>query len=208
MVSTCIIDLVDLLISNWFGQFFIPVIGVLWYSNMPKHGSSHFFSTRTWLFSHSFTKINIKSLGCHVWQTLTKSVKKSFWMGMLAQGPAPDPKCKLNISSFLILPHLLDCLISPRNSMSILLLLWIWGGGGWLIHIRVWVGKQGVGIISKLFLIFLCTFVFWSLISCLLSKWVEHDSCCICFFVYYLFSLPPVPSTRSYWGIEIVVSVM
>ena len=27
-------------------------------------------------------------------------------------------------------------------------------------------------------------------------------------FVYYLFSLFPVPSTRSYWGIEIVVSVM
>ena len=130
MVSTCIIDLVDLLISNWFGEFFIPVIGVLWYSNMPKHGSSHFFSTCTWLFSHSFTKINIKSLGCHVRRTLTKSVKKSFWMGMLAQGPAPDTKRKLNISSFLILPYLLDCLISPRNSMSILLLLWImrrWG---------------------------------------------------------------------------------
>ena len=29
---------------------------------------------------------------------------------MLTQGPAPDPKCKLNISSFLTLPHLSDCL--------------------------------------------------------------------------------------------------
>ena len=29
-----------------------------------------------------------------------------------------------------------------------------------------------------------------------------------CFFVYYLFSLSPVPLTRSYWGIETVVSVM
>ena len=42
---------------------------------------------------------------------------------MLTQGPAPDPKCKLNISSFLTLPHLLDCLICTRNSVSIVLLL-------------------------------------------------------------------------------------
>ena len=39
------------------------------------------------------------------------------------RGPAPDPKCKLNISSFLTLPHLLDCLICTRNSVSIVLLL-------------------------------------------------------------------------------------
>ena len=42
---------------------------------------------------------------------------------MLTQGPTPDPKCKLNISSFLTLPHLSDCLICTRNAMSILLLL-------------------------------------------------------------------------------------
>ena len=42
---------------------------------------------------------------------------------MLSQGPAPAPKCKLNISSFLTLPHLLDCLICIRNSVSIVLLL-------------------------------------------------------------------------------------
>ena len=36
---------------------------------------------------------------------------------------APDPKCKLNISSFLTLSHLLDCLICTRNSVSIVLLL-------------------------------------------------------------------------------------
>ena len=54
---------------------------------------------------------------------------------MLTQGHAPDPKCKLNISSFLTLPHVLDCLICSRNSVSIVLLLsmmWdgIGGGGG------------------------------------------------------------------------------
>ena len=48
--------------------------------------------------------------------------------GMLTQGPTPDPKCKLNISSFFTLPHLLDCLISTRNAMSIVLLLQIMKG--------------------------------------------------------------------------------
>ena len=66
---------------------------------------------------------------------------------MLTQGPAPDPKCKLIISSFLTLPHLLDCLIFTRNAMSIVLLqiLGGWNRWGWLIYIRVWVGGQGVG---------------------------------------------------------------
>ena len=65
-----------------------------------------------------------------------------------------NPKCKLNISSFLTLPHLLGCLICTRNCVSIVLLLGMmeaWdrlGRGEWLINIRVWVGGQGVGIIS------------------------------------------------------------
>ena len=42
---------------------------------------------------------------------------------MLTEGRAPDPKCKLNISSFFTLPHLSDCLICTSNSMSIVLLL-------------------------------------------------------------------------------------
>ena len=36
---------------------------------------------------------------------------------MLTQGPTPEPKCNLNISSYLTLPHLLDCLICTRNSV-------------------------------------------------------------------------------------------
>ena len=40
---------------------------------------------------------------------------------MLTQGPAPDPKCKLNISSFLTLLHLLDSLICTQNSVSTVL---------------------------------------------------------------------------------------
>ena len=42
---------------------------------------------------------------------------------MLTQASTPDRKCKLNISSFLALPHLLDCVICTRNAMSIALLL-------------------------------------------------------------------------------------
>ena len=42
---------------------------------------------------------------------------------MLIQGTAPNLKCKLIISSFLAIQHLLDCLICNRNAMSIVLLL-------------------------------------------------------------------------------------
>ena len=69
---------------------------------------------------------------------------------MLSQGPAQDPKCNLILSTFLALPHLLDCLLRTRNVMAIVLLLQMMGDGigvGWLIYIRVWVGGQGVGTI-------------------------------------------------------------
>ena len=45
---------------------------------------------------------------------------------MLTQGPAPDPKCKLNISSPLILNYPLDCLICVKD--IIVLLLHMMGG--------------------------------------------------------------------------------
>ena len=69
---------------------------------------------------------------------------------MLTQGPALDPKCRFNISSFLTLPHLSDCLICTRNHMPIVLLLQMmegwdmwgvvdflsgcgWGDRGWIL---------------------------------------------------------------------------
>ena len=129
--------------------------------------------------------------------------------GMLTQGPTPSPKCKLNISSFLTLPHWLDCLICTRNSVSIVLLLWMMGGWDrWGVVDSYQGVGGGTGGGYYLIVFFICAFVFWSLMSCLFFKWVEHDSCCVCFFVYYLFSLSLVPLTRSYWGIEIVVPVM
>ena len=48
--------------------------------------------------------------------------------GMPTQGPTSDRKCKLIISSFLTLPHLLDSLICTRNDISIVLLLQMMGG--------------------------------------------------------------------------------
>ena len=51
---------------------------------------------------------------------------------MLTQGPAPDPKYKLNIISFLTLPHSLHCLICTKDIMNMLLLQVM---GGW----EVWV---------------------------------------------------------------------
>ena len=46
--------------------------------------------------------------------------------GMLTEGPALDPKCKL-IISFLTLPHLLDRLIFNTNDISIVFLLQMMG---------------------------------------------------------------------------------
>ena len=69
--------------------------------------------------------------------------------GMLTQGPGPDPKCELNVTSFLTLSHPLHCLICAKNIMVIILLLEVMGDGkvgGWLIYVRVWVGEQVVGI--------------------------------------------------------------
>ena len=67
-------------------------------------------------------------------------------------------------------------------------------------------GRTGGGY--YLIVIFICASASCSVMSCLFFKLVEHYSCCVCFFVDYFFSLSPVPLTRSYWGIEIVMSVM
>ena len=79
--------------------------------------------------------------------------------GLLTQGPAPDPKCKLNISSFLTLPHLSDYLICTGNSMSIVLLLQM--VGGW----DRWGGGEGEGGCSSFFFFFTCALVLCSLVS-------------------------------------------
>ena len=122
--------------------------------------------------------------------------------GILTQGPAPDPKCKLIISPFLSLPHLLDCLICTRNAMSIILLLQLMGdgvGGEWLIYIRVWVGNRGWVSSYSFFSVFLYVFVFCCLMFSVPSfRLLEHDGCCVCFFVFTLFSFSLVPLSSSH----------
>ena len=49
--------------------------------------------------------------------------------GMLTQEPTPDPKCKLNITSFFTFPHPLDCLICAKDIMIIVLLKMMGGMG-------------------------------------------------------------------------------
>ena len=92
----------------------------------------------------------------------------------------------LNISSFLTLPHFLDCHISTRNSVSIDFLLWMMGA--WYRCRRGGVGRfisrcgdRGWVLSHSFFFFFLtCPFVFCCLMSCLFFKSVECDGCCVC----------------------------
>ena len=70
-------------------------------------------------------------------------------------------KCKLNISSFLTLPHLSDCLICTRNSVSIILLLWMMGGWDrWGVVASYQGLGGGTGGGYYLLVSFLCLFLF------------------------------------------------
>ena len=69
---------------------------------------------------------------------------------MLTQEPAPDPKCKLNISSFVTLSHLLTASFLLQILRPLYCYYKWWGcgiGRGWLIYNRVLEGGQEVGII-------------------------------------------------------------
>ena len=76
---------------------------------------------------------------------------------MLTQGPARDPKCELNITSFLTLPHPLPCPICAKDIIVTVFSLQVMGAGGkvegWFIYVGVWVGGQGLGVIFFLFLV-------------------------------------------------------
>ena len=92
---------------------------------------------------------------------------------MLTQGLALDANCMLNISSFLTLPLLLDCPISTRNSMSVVMLLKMIGEWNRVMVMLVGVmvdfyqdACEGTGGgYYLMLLLFTCAFVFCSLIS-------------------------------------------
>ena len=120
--------------------------------------------------------------------------------GMLTQGPAPDPKCKLVISSFLTLPRLLDFLICTRNAMFIVLLLqtmlgcdrWEGGGGGHWFILRCGLGDRG-GYYLTVFVFSLC---FCILLPHVLSPFIQVARwwwlLCLflCFFFIFFVSTP------------------
>ena len=83
--------------------------------------------------------------------------------GMLTQGPAPDSTCKLIISSFLTLPHLLDCLNFTRNAKSFVFSLQILGGWNrWGVVDLCWGVGGGWGGWLPSYSFFSCVFVFVS----------------------------------------------
>ena len=101
--------------------------------------------------------------------------------GMLTQGSLPDSMCKLNISSYLTLPYLWDCLIFTRKEFCDHCIANIidWEMG--LVDSYQGVGGgQKVCIISR-FAFLTCAFVFCSVISFVsFFKRLEDDSCCVC----------------------------
>ena len=117
-----------------------------------------------------------------------------------SQKLAPDPKCKLNISSFLTLPHPLDSFLCTKDIIIIVLLRQIMGdgkvGGGSVLLGFGW-GK-GLDIIF---------FLFFVLLLITLSLLV-HDSCWVCFFVPFLLSFSLVPLIRCYYYIETLLFVL
>ena len=116
--------------------------------------------------------------------------------GMLTEVLAPNPTGKLNISSVITPLHLLNSLISTMNSVSILLLLWVVGEWDRWAVVDSQQGVGGTTAGGYYLIVFLCIFL---LVSHVLSlfKWLEHDSCCVCFFVYYLFPRLPLQVLRS-----------
>ena len=65
---------------------------------------------------------------------------------MLTQRPAPDPKCELNVTSFLTLTHPLHCPSCAKDIMVTVLLLqvmWVWEGWGGLFMLGLGWGDRG-----------------------------------------------------------------
>ena len=79
--------------------------------------------------------------------------------GTLTQGRATDPKYKLNISPFIHYTSIFIRLSHFYQQFCYHCIVIMNDGGwdrwGWLIHSRVWVGRQEVGIISLFFFVLL-----------------------------------------------------
>ena len=101
---------------------------------------------------------------------------------MLTQGPAPDPKCELNISSFLTLLYPLHCPICAKDIMVTTFLLQVMGGweGCGVVHLCQGLGG-GTGGGYHTFSIDCSDFV----LLLIILSWLVHDSL-LCLFVLLL----------------------
>ena len=115
--------------------------------------------------------------------------------GMLTQGPASDPKCGLNITSFLTLPHRLHFPICAKDIMVTVLLLQVmrkWEG--WkVVHLLGFVGKGG-GDRGWVLCFFYVLFCFCAVVGVL--SWLLHDSLLCLFHCSFSASFSLVPSVR------------
>ena len=122
-----------------------------------------------------------------------KMLLVSCWsQAMLTQVLEVDPKCQLNISSFLTLPHPLDCFIFAKDMMTIMLLRKWWGYAkvGWVVMLGFGWGIMGG---YHIFSTFCSVFV----LLLIVISWLVHDSCFVCFYVlFFKLSLYLIPLTR------------
>ena len=125
--------------------------------------------------------------------------------GMLTQGSAPDPKCDLNITSFLTLPHSSHCPICAKDIMVTDLLLQVMGRqeGRGVVHLSQGLGRGTGGgyhvfsifcsvfvlllialswlVHDSLFCLFQCSFFPFFLSGPFNQVLLVHGSCCVCF---------------------------
>ena len=118
--------------------------------------------------------------------------------GVPTEGSPPDHKCKLNISSFLTLPHTLHCHITLSHLYQEYHDHCFAANDGGMGRLRDGSfmfglgGRTGGG--GHIFLLSLLS-VF---VLLLVFSWLIHDSCCVCFIARFLLSLSLVPLIMHY----------
>ena len=111
-------------------------------------------------------------------------------------------KSQVSVDYFIIpyTLHLLHCLMCIRNAMSIVLLLETMKGMGYLGDgpFLLGCGWEDRGCVSSYSFLGFFRVLLYFVFLFPSRFWLVHGDCCVCFFVFSLFSLPLVPLTRSY----------
>ena len=184
----------------------LPLIGL---SSKSTSLSAGFCVCRPWQYDKIFWELNIISgffafFRLIVW---ADGINKCAWYlpggrGCWLKGPHQMPSVSWMFHHSL---HFhIYCVISIKNFVSIVLLLWMigewnrwwwwwWGGeggvGGRVVDsYQVLGGGIGGGYFLTVFC-FLLLLLSSVLMSCLFFQWVEHDRSCVCFFIICLLCL-------------------